>query len=145
LSNVGSLVGGGRYDKLTSIFGRPDIGAAGAAGGIERIILALQYHKKLPTNIKKIIYIANTNESVRNSAIAILSSLRKKGFTVEYDLSNRSLRKQLYDASAKGVYLTIIVAPEEISKNNVIIKNMKSGKETVEKLELLDKKISQFL
>ena len=145
LSNVGSLVGGGRYDKLTHIFGRPDIGAAGAAGGIERIILALQYHKKLPKSIKKIIYIANSNELVRNTTLSILSSLRKKGFAVEYDLSNRSLRKQLYDASAKGVCLTIIVAPEEISKNNVIIKNMKSGKETVEKLESLDKKISQFL
>jgi histidyl-tRNA synthetase len=145
LSNVGSLVGGGRYDKLTHIFGRPDIGAAGAAGGIERIILALQYHKKLPKNIKKIIYMANSNELVRNSTLSILSSLRKKGFAVEYDLSNRSLRKQLYDASAKGAYLTIIVAPEEISKNNVIIKNMKSGKETVEKLESLDKKISEFL
>jgi histidyl-tRNA synthetase len=145
LSNVGSLVGGGRYDKLTHIFGRPDIGAAGAAGGIERIILALQYHKKLPKNIKKIIYMANSNELVRNSTLSILSSLRKKGFAVEYDLSNRSLRKQLYDASAKGAYLTIIVAPEEISKNNVIIKNMKSGKETVEKLESLNKKISEFL
>ena len=145
LSNVGSLVGGGRYDKLTHIFGRPDIGAAGAAGGIERIILALQYHKKLPKNIKKIIYIANSNDLVRKSTLSILSSLRKKGFAVEYDLSNRSLRKQLYDASAKGVCLTIIVAPEEISKNSVIIKNMKSGKETVEKLESLDKKISQFL
>jgi histidyl-tRNA synthetase len=142
---VGSLVGGGRYDKLTSIFGRPDIGATGAAGGIERIILALQYHKKLPKNIKKIIYIANSNELVRNSALSILSSLRKKGFSVEYDLSNRSLRKQLYDASAKGVSLTIIVAPEEISKNNVIIKNMKNGKETVEKVESLENKISQFL
>ena len=142
---MGSLVGGGRYDKLTSIFGRPDIGATGAAGGIERIILALQYNKKLPKNIKKIIYIANSNELVRNSALSILSSLRKKGFSVEYDLSNRSLRKQLYDASAKGVSLTIIVAPEEISKNNVIIKNMKNGKETVEKVESLENKISQFL
>ena len=111
LSNVGSLVGGGRYDKLTHIFGRPDIGAAGAAGGIERIILALQYHKKLPKNIKKIIYIANSNESVRNSTLSILSSLRKKGFTVEYDLSNRSLRKQLYDASAKGVCLDYNCCP----------------------------------
>jgi histidyl-tRNA synthetase len=142
---LGSLVGGGRYDKLTSIFGRPDIGATGAAGGIERIILALQYHKKLPKNINKIIYIANSNELVRNSALSILSSLRKKGFSVEYDLSNRSLRKQLYDASAKGVSLTIIVAPEEISKNNVIIKNMKNGKETVENVESLENKISQFL
>src|SRR5919107_755905 len=89
LSNVGSLVGGGRYDKLTHIFGRPDIGAAGAAGGIERIILALQYHNKLTRNIKKIIYIANSNESVRNSALSILNSLREKGYTVDYDLSNR--------------------------------------------------------
>ncbi|MGZ5500143.1 MAG: histidine--tRNA ligase [Nitrososphaeraceae archaeon] len=145
VSNVGSLVGGGRYDKLTRVFGRPDIGAVGAAGGVERIILALQYHKKLPKNIKKIIYIANSNESVRNSALSILSSLRKKGFTVEYDLSNRSLRKQLYDASSKGVSLTIIVAPEEISKNNVIIRNMKDGKEIVENIEYLDKKIPQFL
>ena len=145
VSNVGSLVGGGRYDKLTRVFGRPDIGAVGAAGGVERIILALQYHKKLPKNIKKILYIANSNESVRNSALSILSSLRKKGFTVEYDLSNRSLRKQLYDAASKGVSLTIIVAPEEISKNNVIIKNMKDGKEIVENIEYLDKKIPQFL
>lgn len=145
VANVGSLVGGGRYDKLTGVFGRPDIGAVGAAGGVERIILALQYHKKLPKNIKKILYIANSNESVRNSALSILSSLRKKGFTVEYDLSNRSLRKQLYDASSKGVSLTIIVAPEEISKNNVIIRNMKDGKEIVENIEYLDKKIPQFL
>ncbi len=145
VANVGSLVGGGRYDKLTRVFGRPDIGAVGAAGGVERIILALQYHEKLPKNIKKILYIANSNESVRNSALSILSSLRKKGFTVEYDLSNRSLRKQLYDASSKGVSLTIIVAPEEISKNNVIIRNMKDGKEIVENLEYLDKKIPQFL
>jgi histidyl-tRNA synthetase len=145
VSNIGSLVGGGRYDKLTEVFGRPDIGAAGAAGGVERIILALQYHKKLPKNIKKIIYIANSNESVRNSALSLLSSLRKKGFTVEYDLSNRSLRKQLYDASSKRVSLTIIVAPEEISKNNVIIRNMKDGKEIVENIESIDKKILQFL
>src|SRR5918992_920286 len=66
ISNIGSLVGGGRYDKLPKIFGRPDLGAAGAAGGVERIILALQYHDKLPQNNKKIIYIANSSDSVRN-------------------------------------------------------------------------------
>ena len=145
ISNLGSLVGGGRYDKLTEIFGRSDLGAAGAAGGVERIILALQYHNKLPQKYRKIIYIANSNESVRNQSLSILSNLRKKGFIVEYDLSNRSLRKQLYDASSKNVILTIIVAPEEISINKVIIRNMKDGKEMVENIEDLDKKISQFL
>jgi histidyl-tRNA synthetase len=145
ISNIGSLVGGGRYDKLPTIFGRSDLGAAGAAGGVERIILALQYHNKLPQKYRKIIYIANSTESVRNQSLLILSNLRKKGFIVEYDLSNRSLRKQLYDASSKNVILTIIVAPEEISMNKVIIRNMKDGKEMVENIEDLDKKIYQFL
>lgn len=145
ISNIGSLVGGGRYDKLPKIFGRSDLGAAGAAGGVERIILALQYHNKLPQEYRKIIYIANSTESVRNQSLLILSNLRKKGFIVEYDLSNRSLRKQLYDASSKNVILTIIVAPQEISMNKVIIRNMKDGKEIVENIEDLDKKIPQFL
>jgi histidyl-tRNA synthetase len=145
ISNIGSLVGGGRYDKLPKIFGRSDLGAVGAAGGVERIILALRYHNKLPQQYRKIIYIANSSESVRNQTLLILSNLRKKGFIVEYDLSNRSLRKQLYDASSKNVVLTIIVAPEEISMNKVIIRNMKDGKEMIENIKDLDKKIHQFL
>ncbi|HSE99264.1 MAG TPA: histidine--tRNA ligase [Nitrososphaeraceae archaeon] len=145
ISNIGSIVGGGRYDKLPKIFGRSDLGAVGAAGGVERIILALRYHNKLPQQYRKIIYIANSSESVRNQSLLILSNLRKKGFIVEYDLSNRSLRKQLYDASSKNVILTIIVAPEEISMNKVIIRNMKDGKEMIENIEDLDKKIAQFL
>lgn len=145
ISNIGSLVGGGRYDKLPKIFGRPDLGAAGAAGGVERIILALQYHNKLPQNDRKIIYIANSNEAVRNQSLLILSNLRKKGFIVEYDMLNRPLKKQLYDASSKKVVLTIIIAPDEISKNKLIIRNMIDGKEMVENIEDLEEKISHFL
>ncbi|MGC9116525.1 MAG: histidine--tRNA ligase, partial [Conexivisphaera sp.] len=33
---LGSLVGGGRYDVLTRLFGRPDSGATGAGGGVDR-------------------------------------------------------------------------------------------------------------
>ncbi|HET7643819.1 MAG TPA: His/Gly/Thr/Pro-type tRNA ligase C-terminal domain-containing protein, partial [Nitrososphaeraceae archaeon] len=144
-SNFGSLVGGGRYDKLPSIFDRPDLGAVGAAGGVERIILALQYNKKLPSNGKKIIYIANSSESVRNQTLSILSNLRKNGFVTEYDMSNRSLKKQLYDASSKEVLLVIIVGLEEISLNKVIIRNMKDGKEIVVNIKDLDKTILQLL
>ncbi|MDG7050672.1 MAG: ATP phosphoribosyltransferase regulatory subunit, partial [Nitrososphaerota archaeon] len=35
-SEVGALVGGGRYDSLPKAFGRDDIGATGVAGGVER-------------------------------------------------------------------------------------------------------------
>ena len=41
-NNLGSLVGGGRYNKLTDAFGRKEVGATGAAGGVERIVLAMK-------------------------------------------------------------------------------------------------------
>ena len=42
--------------KLTNVFGRPDIGAAGAAAGIERRNFKPESSKKLPKTIKKIVY-----------------------------------------------------------------------------------------
>src|SRR5438445_10573460 len=41
-SDLGALVGGGRYDNLTKAFGREDLGATGVAGGVERIIYSLE-------------------------------------------------------------------------------------------------------
>src|ERR671931_681118 len=40
--DTAALVGGGRYDNLSKAFGRKDIGATGAAGGVQRLILALR-------------------------------------------------------------------------------------------------------
>ena len=40
-SDLGALVGGGRYDSLPNTVGRNDFGATGVAGGVERIILCL--------------------------------------------------------------------------------------------------------
>src|ERR1700681_485089 len=39
--DLGSLCGGGRYDVLPKLFGRPDLPATGAAGGVERIALSM--------------------------------------------------------------------------------------------------------
>jgi histidyl-tRNA synthetase len=43
------------------------------------------------------------------------------------------------------VLLAIIVGPAEISMNNVIIRNMKDGKEVVVNLNNIDEKISNLL
>jgi histidyl-tRNA synthetase len=47
LTETGALVGGGRYDNLSKAFGRKDVGATGAAGGVERLMLALGKHGTL--------------------------------------------------------------------------------------------------
>ena len=39
--DVGSIFGGGRYDKLCKVYGKRDIPATGVAGGVERLMISL--------------------------------------------------------------------------------------------------------
>jgi len=127
----GALVGGGRYDRLTEAFGRKEIGATGAAGGIERIVMALQRHGAMKQPLKDLVYVANAADEVRSPAIEIVSILRSSGIATDYDILGRALRKQLDDASMKGAALVVIVAPSEIAMGKVIIRSMKDGTESI--------------
>ncbi|HXV46498.1 MAG TPA: histidine--tRNA ligase [Nitrososphaera sp.] len=129
-SDSGALVGGGRYDRLTEAFGRKDIGATGVAGGVERIVMALQRHGILRQSAGTLVYVAYASEDVRRKAIEIVSALRAAGIAADYDILGRVLRKQLDDASNKGSEFAVIVAPEEIRAGQVIVRSMKEGKES---------------
>ena len=129
-SDSGALVGGGRYDRLTEAFGRKDIGATGVAGGVERIIMALQRHGIVRQSIKTLVYVAYASDDVRNRAVEIVSALRSRDIAVDYDILGRALRKQLDDASMKGAAFAVIVAPDEIAAGQVIVRSMKEGKES---------------
>jgi histidyl-tRNA synthetase len=129
-SDSGALVGGGRYDRLTEAFGRKEIGATGVAGGVERIIMALQRHGILKQSASALVYVAYVSEDVKSGAIEIVSVLRARGIAADYDILGRALRKQLDDASNKGAEFAVIVAPEEIGAGEVIVRSMKEGKES---------------
>jgi len=133
---MGALVGGGRYDTLTAAFGRSDMGATGVAGGIERIVSILL--KKGLADLKpsnRSVYVAYTYDDLKQKAINITSSLRKSHVIAEFDMSSRPLKKQLEEASKRGYMFAAILAPEELSKNEVIVRNMESGSEIKTKLD----------
>jgi len=127
---MGALVGGGRYDRLTDAFGRRDIGATGAAGGVERIVIALQKHGILKSEPKPLVYVAYTSDDIGERALELVSNLRNSGVIADYDLQGRTLRKQLDDASTKGALITVIVAPDEIKYGQVTVRLMKDGSES---------------
>ena len=96
---IGALVGGGRYDTLTEAFGRKDMGASGAAGGVERILVALR--KDRDSVQPRMIYVAFTSNDTRAQAMDIVSDLREKGYITDYDFYGRPLRRQIEDAVCK--------------------------------------------
>jgi histidyl-tRNA synthetase len=125
---VGALAGGGRYDILPAIFGRPDIGATGVAGGVDRTILVLK-KRAIKKRFEQLIYVAYVSKEVSGAAQKIAATLRREGLAAEIDLSNRSLKKQLETAAKRNTPFVIIVGPKELAANKVVLRDMMEGKE----------------
>ncbi|MDE1830139.1 MAG: histidine--tRNA ligase [Thaumarchaeota archaeon] len=132
-SDLGALVGGGRYDTLTRAFGRNDMGATGAAGGVERIVYSLEKQGVVNLAPSSMVWVVFVNEDMKKIAINTASALRLKGIRTEVDLAGKPLKKQMEMAS-NSKYV-IIIAPREYSENLVVIRNMKDGSEKQVKLE----------
>ena len=134
-NDVGALVGGGRYDTLTKAFGRNDLGATGAAGGVERIVLLLEKQKVNTQSQEDRTSVVFINDDMKKIAINLASQLRLKGIPTDVDLLGKSLKKQMEIAS-NSKYV-IIVAPKEYADNSVIIRNMRDGSEKQVKIDVM--------
>ena len=130
-SQVGSLVGGGRYDKLTEAFGRKDLFATGAAGGVERILSAIK-DKSAKILKRPLIYVAYDSKKEKKHALEIVSILRDLGYSTDYDINGRTISKQFHEASLKNALAIIIVSLDEFKKGVVTIKTgLKEQKQTI--------------
>lgn len=141
---IGALVGGGRYDKLTEIFGRKDIGTTGAAGGVERILSAMRNHNLMKLKSKPLIYVVYSSENVKNYAIRIVSDLRTTGYTTDYDFQGRRIDKQINEAISRRASAIIVVDQDEIENQIVTIRNSK-GETSKHKITDLIKEMDKVL
>src|SRR3989344_4692883 len=117
-----ALAGGGRYDNLANL---PGVGY-----GMGDIVLQvlLEDKKKLPKIENDLdYYIVLVNEEMFSTGVKIAEKLRENN-RVELDLTERNLGKQLNYANSKNAKKVIIVGPEELKKNKVRIRDMKTGK-----------------
>ena len=134
-SGESALAGGGRYDLLPGAFGRSDIGAAGVAGGVERMIMAMN-PSDIPVRPPPV-SVLYANRTVFGQAAALASALRGSGIPARMDLAGRPLRKQMDSASSSKT--SLIVAPREMADGLVILRDMADGTErTVPYRELAD-------
>lgn len=118
--DLGSLCGGGRYDILPRIFGRPELAATGAAGGVERIAMSLPKE----SHGEESVYVTFTEDELRKNALAVVSVLREGGLRAEVGQRAKSLSRQLQDASERAFRWTVIRGKKEVDSGLVVLKNM---------------------
>ncbi|MCJ7792737.1 MAG: histidine--tRNA ligase [Candidatus Marinimicrobia bacterium] len=142
---IGSITGGGRYDKLVADLGGPDIPATGTTIGLDRICEVIKEKKLMPeitsTPIKVLVTIFSP-ELLKNS-IEMVNQLRKAKINTELYLDpDAKLDKQLKYADKKGIPFVIILGPEEIKKKMITLRNMKAKSQVQLTLQEVIEKLS---
>jgi len=137
----GTLIGGGRYDNLIRQFSRKEIPACGAAGGVERIISLM---KEVPEDKPKI-FLAQLGDEAKIRALKLLEEFKKSKILVAESLDKDSLTNQLKTANKLEVAYTLIIGEEEAKKDSILIRDMKTGKQTSVKMSNIIKEIKKKL
>lgn len=128
--DLGSILGGGRYDHLVERFGGPPTPATGISLGIGRLIEVL-IERGVDENIipELDVFITPIKEPMLQYAFSIQNKLIREGISCEIDIIDRSLKKSLEQADYRKARIIIIVGERDIQNREVSIRNMKT-KET---------------
>ena len=137
---MGSILGGGRYDNLIGIFAGKNIPAVGFAFGFDRLVEAMEELKLFPTDLQTTkVLVTIFSKDLKSQAIACSLALRSAKVSTEIYLDeNAKMEKQLKYADQKGIPYAVIIGPDEVSKNMVTLRNMKTrDQKTVSLTEVL--------
>ncbi len=143
--NNRSLIGGGRYDNLTELFGGEPISGFGFGVGDVTMRDFLETHTLLPRTTlitAPTLAILPMTESENFEAEKIAQTFRSAGIKTSVDLSDKKIGKKISTASDTGVKYVLVVGEEEIKSQTFILKELATKKETVDSLENLVKHIS---
>jgi histidyl-tRNA synthetase len=125
-----ALGGGGRYDNLIEELGGKPTPAVGFAAGLERIILNLKKQKlDIPALPRPDVFIAYLAGEAKTEAIKLASELRKTGIAVIMATGDKSLRGQMRQANSLDIAYALILGDQEVSKRNVMLRDMRSGEQ----------------
>ena len=140
----GSIVGGGRYDNLTSSFGLPNMSGVGISFGIERIIDVMDTLELLPAvdaSACKVLFTYFDLEG-QLKCLGLAKSLRVSGIACEVYPDVAKIKKSFEYADKKGIKFVAVIGSEEIKSGLISLKDMISGSQEEFTLDQLSKYLS---
>jgi len=148
--NIRAIFGGGRYDDLLSLFSDEELSGIGFGMGILMLSLFLKTYNLIPDFIREkdysdTIYIASVNEDVANYSIELADIMRNEDLPCIVDYRFKNLKSQLSKASELGILITLIVGPQEMEKDEIVLRNMVTNKQKIISNKDLIDEIYKFL
>ena len=128
-----SILGGGRYDDLTGIFGLKGLSGVGISFGIDRIFDVMEELKLFPEIINnhsttKVLF-ANFGLAEQAYCLQIVAKLRENNINCELYPDAAKMKKQFEYADKKKIPFVCIIGSEEMAKGVFSLKDMTSGEQ----------------
>ena len=128
---MGSILGGGRYDNLTGIFGMPGISGVGISFGIDRIfdvLNALDCYPKDAVVGTQLLFI-NFGEKETAYCLPTVAKAREAGIRTEIFPDSSKMKKQMSYANAKQIPFVALAGENEMTEGKLTLKNMLTGEQ----------------
>jgi histidyl-tRNA synthetase len=127
----GSILGGGRYDNLTGVFGSPGLSGVGISFGADRIYDIL-VQRGLPSNEAtqtRRVMLINFGGAAEEASIRLLTQLRKAGVAAELYPDAIKAGKQFQYAEKRGFSHAITIGDSELAEGVCNLKDMTTRSE----------------
>ena len=126
----GTVIGGGRYDGLVEELGGKPTPALGFGMGIERFLLLLSAQGiELPKPAPCDLYIGSIGAPAGEKAMVLADRLRTEGFSVQFDVMERSVKAQMKYANKLGAKMSMILGDNELVTGKANVKDMATGEQ----------------
>ncbi len=139
-----SLAAGGRFDKMIGNFLglKEEVPAVGMSFGLDVISDALKINKKIETK-KSVVEVYIIPLKTEKECVKICQKIRSFSINCEMDLTSKSVTKNLDYANKLNIPFVSIVGEDEIKQNKIKLKNMKTGKEKMIKVDEIRKEMEK--
>ena len=127
-----SILGGGRYDDLTGIFGLPNMSGVGISFGVDRIYDVMEELKLFPETISNTsttqVLFTHFDKESQYYCIRLAAELRQNDIACEiYPELTKKLGKQFDYANKKNIPFVCTVGSKEMESGIYALKTMSSG------------------
>jgi len=130
--NNRSLLGGGRYDNLTELFGDEPISGVGFGMGDVTMRDFLETHGLLEGKVAStaaVLSIIPMEESLNIEAQKIAQIFRSSNIKTSVDISDKKIGKKIAQASEAGLQYILVVGGDEITSQKFTVKKLSDGSE----------------
>jgi histidyl-tRNA synthetase len=126
-ANNRALIGGGRYDNLTTMFANEPISGIGFGMGDVTMRDFLESHRLLPDTVTKtaptlMIIPAEAEDNL--ACLKLAQSFRERGVKTAVDIGAKKIGKKIADAAERFVEYALVAGETEFAHGQYVLKNL---------------------